>query len=408
METPSRELISETLRQDLHDLYRVLHQTPELSMQESETALLIERRMQALGYDTFRCGDTGVVAVLRNSAGPVVAFRADIDGLPVAEETGLPYQSSARGTLPDGTDVPVMHACGHDMHVACAIGAASLLMSLRSRWAGTVVFLFQPGEETAQGALNMVTNGLWENTPIPEVIYSQHVWTGPAGQIELTEGPAMAMADGWKVVVIGRGGHAARPEDTIDPVLLAAHMVVRIQSVVSREMPAQASGVVTVATLHAGHKDNIIPSSAEFTINFRSGDEATRTLLFQALRRVIFAEAAASNALEPLIEEVYRFPLLFNDPIATREARIALCAAFGSDNVQVGALKMASEDFGILADSAGVPGVYWFFGGTAEDTSQRDGPTPVNHSPFYAPVMEPTLTTGVTAAFTAIMSRVAV
>lgn len=398
--------ISTELRDDLHTLYRHLHGAPELSMQEHATAALIRERMDALGCETFVCGGTGVVAVLRNGDGPVVGFRADTDALPVAEDTGLDYASTARGVLPDGTEVPVMHACGHDTHVTSAVGAATLLAGNRDAWAGTVVFLFQPGEETAEGAMAMLQDGLWDRAPRPEIVYGQHVWPGRAGQVELTSGPAMAMADSWKVTVHGRGGHGSRPEDTIDPVVLAAHMVVRIQSIVSREIPAQQAAVVTIASFHAGLKENIIPAVAEFTVNVRNLDADVREQVLAALRRVIRGEAVTSGAPEPRIDELYTFPLLVNDPGETDFLRTVLGAALGEENVLDRPAQMGSEDFGHLPDALGVPGVYWFFGGMSDEAVDGDAPVPTNHSPFFAPVVEPTLSTGVTAATSAILSRV--
>jgi amidohydrolase len=394
------------LREDLHTLYRHLHGAPELSMQEHATAELIRARMDALGCETFVCGGTGVVAVLRNGEGPVVGFRADTDALPVAEDTGLDYASTARGVLPDGTEVPVMHACGHDTHITSAVGAATLLAGNRDAWAGTVVFLFQPGEETAEGAMAMLQDGLWDRAPRPEIVYGQHVWPGRAGQVELTSGPAMAMADGWKVTVHGRGGHGSRPEDTIDPVVLAAHMVVRIQSIVSREIPAQQAAVITIASFHAGLKENIIPAVAEFTVNVRNLDADVREQVLAALRRVIRGEAVTSGAPEPRIDEIYTFPLLVNDPAETDSLRAVLGAALGAENVLDRPAQMGSEDFGHLPDAIGVPGVYWFFGGMSDEAVDGDAPVPTNHSPFFAPVVEPTLSTGVTAAVSAILSRV--
>ncbi|MFF0903495.1 UNVERIFIED_CONTAM: amidohydrolase [Kocuria sp. CPCC 205316] len=398
--------ISTELREDLHTLYRHLHGAPELSMQEHATAALIRERMDELGCETFVCGGTGVVAVLRNGDGPVVGFRADTDALPVAEDTGLDYASTARGVLPDGTEVPIMHACGHDTHITSAVGAATLLAGNRDAWAGTVVFLFQPGEETAEGAMAMLQDGLWDRAPRPEIVYGQHVWPGRAGQVELTSGPAMAMADSWKVTVHGRGGHGSRPEDTIDPVVLAAHMVVRIQSIVSREIPAQQAAVVTIASFHAGLKENIIPAVAEFTVNVRNLDADVREQVLAALRRVIRGEAVTSGAPEPRIDEIYTFPLLVNDPGETDSLRTVLGAALGGENVLDRPAQMGSEDFGHLPDALGVPGVYWFFGGMSDEAVDGDAPVPTNHSPFFAPVVEPTLSTGVTAAISAILSRV--
>lgn len=396
------------LRERLHELYVHLHQHPELSMQEHETAALIEERMGALGYDVFRCGGTGVVAVLANGEGPVVGFRADTDGLPLQEDTGLPYASTARGTLPDGTEVPVMHACGHDTHITAAVGAATLLAQDRDSWAGTVVFIFQPGEETAAGAAAMIADGLWDRAPRPEVVYGQHVWPGLAGSIDVTRGPAMSYSDAWKVTVKGRGGHGSQPESTIDPVVLAAHMIVRIQSLLSREVAAQKAAVITIATIHAGLKENIIPPSAEFTINMRNLDAEVREHLLAGLRRVIKAEAMASNAPEPEIEELYTFPLLVNDEAETDKVIDVLRGVLGEDKVNEKPAVMGSEDFGALPDAIGVPGVYWFFGGMPPEVMESDEPVPSNHSPFFGPVMEPTLSTGTAAAYEVLMSRLRV
>jgi len=397
--------LTAALREELHTLYRQLHRAPELSMQEHETAALITERMEALGYETSRCAGTGVVATMRNGDGPVVGFRADIDGLPVAEESGVEYASTARGTLPEGREVPVMHACGHDTHIVAAIGAATLLAQALDSWSGTVLFLFQPGEETAVGAAAMVADGLWDRAPEPAVIYGQHVWSGRAGELEISSGPAMAMADSWKVTVHGRGGHGSRPEETTDPVVLAAHMVVRIQSIVAREVHPRKSAVVTVATFHAGLKENIIPARAEFTVNVRTLDVDVRERVLAALRRVIAAEADASGAPEPEIEELYTFPLLVNDPAETERVTAALGAALGPELVLQRPARMGSEDFGALADAIGVPAVYWFFGGMPDEVVDGDIPVPSNHSPLFAPALEPTLSTGVTAAFTAMWSR---
>lgn len=393
------------LRDQLHELYRHLHAHPELSMQEHATAALVTERMDALGFTTHRCGGTGVVAVLDNGPGPVVAFRADIDALPVLEETGLDYASTARGRLPDGTDVPVMHACGHDTHIVCAIGAATLLVEHRDDWNGSVVFVFQPGEETAAGAAAMVADGLWDLAPHPEVVYAQHVWPRRAGTIAVPSGPAMAMADSWKVTVRGRGGHGSRPEHTVDPVVLAAYLVVRLQSVVSREVAAQSPAVVTVATFHAGLKENIIPAHAELTVNVRTLDEQVRTRVLASLRRIILAEAQASGAPEPEIEELYTFPLMVNDPEATAAASTALADELGGDQVGPTEAMMGSEDFGHLTQALGVPGVYWFLGGMPDQVVDSADPVPSNHSPHFGPVMEPTLSTGVRAASAVLLAH---
>lgn len=397
---------TEELQQWLHDMYKHLHRTPELSMQEVKTSAFVHAQLEELGFEVFYCAWTGVVGVLRNGAGPVVGFRADLDGLPVLEDTDLEYASTAHAAAPDGGQVPLMHACGHDVHITCALGAARVLSETRDDWSGTVVLLFQPGEETGQGARAMIEDGLWERTPHPEVIFAQHVWPMHAGTLKVASGPAMALSDSWRVTVHGRGGHASRPDETIDPVVLAAHMIVRTQSVVSREVHPLAPAVVTIATIQAGTKENIIAGSAEFTVNVRSLDQDVRARLLAALRRVYAAEAMASGAPEPKIDVTYEFPLLYNDPQSTAALREAFVAVFTDDRVGEAAPQLGSEDFGLLPEGAGTAGVYWLLGGMSDEVMARPD-VPSNHSPRFAPVLEPTIRTGVLAAVTAMRSSLA-
>lgn len=397
--------LTEAQTETLHRTYRHLHQHPELSMQEHRTAEFIENRLAELGVESFRCGGTGVVGVIRNGDGPVVAFRADTDGLPLQEDTALGYASTATGNLPDGTEVPVMHGCGHDTHIACLLSATEVLLSARDTWAGTLVLIFQPGEETAAGARAMVDDGLWDKAPVPEVLFGQHVMPVESGTLTYSVGDALAMSDSWKVTVRGKGGHGSQPQDCVDPIVLGAYMVTRIQSVVAREVDPRESAVVTVGSFHGGLKENIIPAAAEFTLNVRSLDPATRDVVLGALRRIIMAEAQASGAPEPVIEELSHFPRTFNDPAATAEVVRGFEAEFGADRVVESAPLMGSEDFGALAEAIGVPSVFWMFGAHDRGVLDSQEPTPVNHSPFFAPVEEPTLSTGVRAATTAILSR---
>ena len=402
---PASVLLTDEQRTRMHDLYRQLHEHPELSMQEHGTAALIQAELEQCGIDTFSCGGTGVVGVLRNGEGPVVAFRADIDALPIKEDTGLPYASTATGTLADGTEVPVMHGCGHDAHAAALLAAARILAGIKDRWAGTIVFLFQPGEETAAGAKAMVEDGLWAKAPKPEVVFGQHVMPGLAGTVQYVHGHPMTQADSWKVTLHGRQSHGSQPQDSIDPIVLGAHIITRIQTIVSREVDPRRSAVVTVGTFHGGLKENIIPSSAEFTLNVRTFDETVRATVLGALRRIIKAEADASNAPEPVIEELSSFPPNSNDQQATDDVVKALRQELGEASVIEGEPVMASEDFGNLVEPIGVPSVYWFFGGHPAETLAGDR-IPVNHSPLFAPVMEPTLSTGARAAVAAILSKV--
>lgn len=379
----------------LHETYVHLHRTPELSMQEHETAAFIERQLTELGIEHFRCGGTGVVGVQRNGDGPVVGFRADTDGLPILEDTGADYASTARGTLDDGTDVPVMHGCGHDTHVAAALTAAKLMAHQTDQWSGTIVWLFQPGEETAAGAAAMVNDGLWDKAPKPEIVLGQHVFPAvPAGQISVSVGSAMALANSLRVTLYGKQSHGSQPQDSIDPIVLGAHIITRLQTITSRELAPQTPAVVTCATFHAGLKENIIPDQAVFTINTRTLTEDVRDQVLAAITRIINAEAEASGAPQPLIEEIYRFPRLYNDPGHAERVISLLREELGDGSIHEVPPAMGSEDVGWLADSIGVPGVYWFFGGF----NAMDPKPPVNHSPYFLPDMEPTLTTGVRAA----------
>ncbi|MBG6181081.1 amidohydrolase [Arthrobacter sp. CAN_A1] len=394
-------------RTAMHEIYRHLHSHPELSMQETETADFILKALTDLGIEAYLCGGTGVVGVLRNGEGPVVGFRADTDGLPMLEDTGLDFASRARGTLADGTDVPVMHGCGHDTHITAALTAARLLTEGTETWAGTVVFIFQPGEETAAGAKAMVEDGIWDKAPKPEVIYGQHVWPGLAGTVNISRGTAMAMADSWKITVQGRQAHGSQPDQSIDPIVLGAHMVVRIQTIVAREVHPMKSAVVTIGTFHAGLKENIIPDTAEFSVNVRTFDPEVREVVLGSLRRIIKAEADASGAPAPAIEEISSFPQCYNDPDTTDALIKEFHLTLGEGSVNEVPPVMGSEDFGLFATAIGVPSVYWMFGAYAQERLDADTPLPGNHSPYFAPDLEPTLTTGVRAAMTAILSKVA-
>lgn len=392
------------LVESMHQLYRELHASPELSMQEHATAIRLEGLLDELEMENFRCAGTGVVGILRNGEGPVVAYRADTDALPLDEDTGLDYASQDVGVLDDGTEVPVMHGCGHDTHMATAITTLRVLTSNRDAWAGTLVMIFQPGEEIAAGAQAMVEDGLWEKAPIPEVVYGQHVMPSLAGTVSYTVGDAMAMADSWRVTLHGRGSHGSQPQDSIDPIVLGAHIITRIQGIVSREIDPRADAVVTVGTFHAGLKENIIPETAEFTLNVRNLSPDTREVVLSALRRIISGEAATSGAPEPTIEEISAFPRNYNDPIETEAAVAALRSELGEDTVVEVDAAMGSEDFGVLASAIDVPSVFWMFGGHTQETLDSEH-VPANHSPYFAPVLEPTLTTGLRAALTVLFAK---
>ncbi|MYM20278.1 amidohydrolase [Brevibacterium sp. 5221] len=385
--------------------YKDFHATPELSMQEHETAQKIRARLDELGYETFASGGTGVVGVLRNGDGPTIAYRADTDGLPIAEDTGLPFASQATGTLPDGSEAPVMHGCGHDTHITVGLETAVLLAGHRDTWSGTIVFLFQPGEETGAGAKAMVDDGVWDRAPHPEAVYGQHVWPALAGTVSTSSGTAMAMADSYEVVVRGRQAHGSQPEAAIDPIVLGAFMITRLQTVVSREVGAREMVVLTIGRFNGGLKENIIPAEARFTINTRTFDPAVRAHVEEVIGRIVRAEAQASGAPEPEIRKLYDFPECYNDPELTADFFDVVRAELGAEQAVEVPPATGSEDFGRFGQAVGAPAVYWFFGSQTPQALAAEN-VPSNHSPHFAPTdIETTLRTGVRAALAVLTSR---
>lgn len=402
----------DVLLPELTDLYTDLHAHPELSFQETRTAALVTARLSGWGFDVHTgIGGTGVVGVLTRGEGPVVMLRADMDALPVREQTGLPYASTRTAVDRDGDSVPVMHACGHDMHVACLLGAAGLLATARSSWAGTVVALFQPAEEVGAGARAMVEDGLFDLVPRPDVVLGQHVSEMPAGRIDHCSGPVLAAADSIQARFFGRGGHGSAPELAVDPVVMACHAVVRLQSVVSREVAAQEQTVLTVGSIVAGTRENIIPEHADVLIDVRTFSPTVRERVLAAIERVVRHEALASGApREPELQVIGRCPTTVNDEPATARVVHAFADWFGPDRLKRIDPVMGSEDFGHLGEAAGAPSVYWAFGGGDPQTYARaeqrgtTGELPINHSPLFAPVIEPTLSTGVATLVVASMA----
>ncbi|MBM7503043.1 amidohydrolase [Agromyces aurantiacus] len=390
---------------DLAELYRDLHANPELSYQEHRTAGIAADHLRGLGYEvTTGLGGTGVLGVLRNGDGPTVLLRADMDALPVEEATGLEYASTRRGIDPAGADVPVMHACGHDVHVTCLVGSAERLAAERERWRGTLAVVFQPAEELGSGAHALARDGLFERIPRPDVVLGQHVAPFPAGYAAIHPGVAFAGDDSLTIVLHGAGGHGSRPETTVDPVVLAASVITRLQAVVSREIAATESAVVSVGQVHAGKKNNIIPSEARLGLSVRTFDAHVRERVLAAIERIVHAEAAASVApTPPEIITDGEFPPTVNDAAATERTAAALRRALGDERVIDPGVVSGSEDVGVLADAGGAPLAYWVLGGADpalfEDflRTGRLPDVPSNHSPHYAPVIEPTLATGVDA-----------
>jgi amidohydrolase len=390
---------------ELEALYKDVHSHPELSMQETRTAGLAADRLRAAGYEvTTGVGKTGVVGVLRNGDGSTVMLRADMDALPVEEATGLPYASKATGTDPEGKTVPVSHMCGHDMHVTWLAGATKLLAEARSTWRGTLMAVFQPGEETAEGAQAMIDDGLFKRFPKPDVVLGQHVMVGPSGTVAGRAGAITSAADSLQIRLFGRGAHGSMPQASIDPVVMAAATVLRLQTIVSREVAAAEAAVVTVGALQAGTKENVIPDEAIIKLNVRTFDAGVRTRVLDAIKRIVNAEAAASGApREPEITTLDHYPLNVNDREASKRVVEAFRGYFGRERVRETGPAPASEDFGSFGSEWRSPSVFWFVGGTDPDTytnakaANRLNALPVNHSPQFAPVIHPTLQTGVEA-----------
>src|SRR5436305_4530199 len=390
---------------DLESVYKDLHAHPELSMQENRTAHIAADRLRAAGYEvTTGVGKTGVVGLLRNGDGPTIMLRADMDALPVKEATGLPYASSITATDSDGKTVPVMHACGHDMHVTWLVGATTLFARTRDAWRGTLMAVFQPAEETAAGAQAMIDDGLFTRFPKPDVILGQHVMVGTAGVLGWRAGVMTSAGDSLQIRLFGRGAHGSMPQASIDPVVMAAATVLRLQTIVSREVAASEAVVVTVGSLQAGTKENVIPDEAVIKLNVRTFDEGVRTRWLAAIERIVHAEAAASGAVKPPeIIPLDRYALVRNDPDAVRRVGDAFRKYFPANRVQPAEPTSASEDFGSFGAEWGSPSVFWLVGGTDADVyakAEKEGKLadiPTNHNPRFAPVIHPTLEAGVEA-----------
>ena len=402
----------------LEDLYRDLHAHPELSTAEHRTAQRVVDEVRAMaGGEELEVvtgiGGTGVGVVVRNGEGPTVLLRADMDGLPVQEDTGLDYASTVFAENRQGECVPVMHACGHDTHVATLLAALRLLLEGRGAWSGTVLAVFQPAEEQYNGAEAMVEDGLVDRLPRPDVALSQHVLPGPSGSVQVAAGPIMASCDDFRITLHGRGGHASAPHQAIDPVVMAASLVMRLQTIVSRRVDPTRTAVVTVGRISAGTKTNIIPSFAEIEGTVRTYDAGVAATCLAAIEQAARAEAAAWGAPEPQLETFDHLPVTDNDPAVTERARAALVAELGEDRVLPFEPEGGSEDFSVLPDAWGIPYTYWGFGAFDPEEwarAEREGTTgelPSNHSAHFAPVLQPTLDTGVRAMVAAALAWLA-
>jgi hippurate hydrolase len=390
---------------DLEALYKDVHSHPELSMQETRTAGLAADGLRAAGYEvTTGVGKTGVVGLLRNGEGPTVMLRADMDALPIQEATVLPYASKATATDREGKTVPVSHMCGHDMHVTWLAGATKLMADTRTSWRGTLMAVFQPAEETGEGAQAMIDDGLFKRFPKPDVILGQHVMVGPSGTVAGRAGAITSAADSLQIRLFGRGAHGSMPQASIDPVVMAASTVLRLQTIVSREVAAAEAAVLTVGVLQAGTKENVIPDEAIIKLNVRTFDAGVRQRVLAAIERIANAEAAASGAPQPPeITTIDQYPLNVNNQAAAKRVADVFREHFGAERVRETGPAPASEDFGSFGSQWHVPSVFWFVGGTDPKTyakakeANKINELPVNHSPKFAPVLHPTLQTGVEA-----------
>ena len=394
----------DTMYPDIERLYIDLHQNPELSLLEEKTAAKLAARMTKLKYQvTPKVGGTGVVAVLKNGAGPTLLIRTDMDALPVLEQTGLPYASKVmQKDAVTGEVVPVMHACGHDVHMASWIGTATILAKRRDLWKGTVLFVAQPAEERVRGAKAMLKDGLYEKFGKPDMALAFHDHdTTPAGTAGTISGYLAAAADSVDLTFYGTGGHGAYPQDAVDPILIAARFVVAVQEIVSREINPFDQAVITVGSFHGGLKHNIISDMVKLQITVRSYKPEVREKLLAGIERIAKAEALAGRSpKEPEMKIIESTPALYNDPALTEKVMTALGAAIGAENLTRPPAEMGSEDFSEFVN-AGVPGVYLQVGAAppAKFAEYKAGKLklPSTHSPFFAPDVQPTLKTGILA-----------
>jgi len=387
----------------VHELYLDLHQHPELSSHEVNTAATIAAKLRGLGYEvTEKVGGTGVVAVMRNGAGPTILLRTELDALPVEEKTGLSYASKVITKNDAGLTVPVMHACGHDIHMAALVGTAEIMAKTKAQWHGTLILIGQPAEETGGGASGMIADGLFTRFPKPDVAVALHTTNNlPAGKVGFVPEYALSNADTLNITIYGKGGHGARPETTVDPIVLAAKTILSLQTIVSREIKPGDPAVITVGYIQGGTKNNIIPDEVHLGLTVRSFSPAVRKHLLAAIERVVKGEAEAANAPKPpLVKMTESINALYNDPkLAERLSRV-LVQALGADRVEKLPPEMVSEDFSAYVE-AGVPSFYFRLGVADPDKFKQAEASgvalPSNHSPFFAPDAEPSLKTAIEA-----------
>lgn len=384
-------------------LYTELHQNPELSAHETRTAEKLSSRLRDVGYEVSEhVGGTGIVAVLKNGPGPTVMLRTELDGLPVEEKTGLPYASKVRTKDDLGRDVSVMHACGHDIHMASLFGTASIMAHKKDDWHGTLILVGQPAEETISGARKMVADGLFARFPKPDVAVALHVGNElPAGAVGVGSGYRYANADSIRITIFGKGGHGAAPDTTIDPVVIAARTILSLQTIVSRELKPGEAAVITVGTIHAGNKNNIISDQAELGLSVRSYLPEVRKQMLAAIARITKAEAESAGATRlPMIEKYESTDAVYNNPALAQRLTKILTVALGDGHVSTEKPQMASEDFSYFTQQ-GIPSFYFSLGGAdpekLADATKSGAKLPSNHSALFAPDAEPAIRTAITA-----------
>ncbi|MFU0538033.1 M20 family metallopeptidase [Gardnerella greenwoodii] len=377
--------------------YKYFHQHPELSMKEDHTAQTIIDILTKAGIETKRVGKTGVVAEIKNGESPVVVMRADIDALPIKENSGKDYTSTVSAQDENGKMVGVSHVCGHDFHIASLLGALQAFNNHKEAWHGTYIGVFQPGEETAQGAKDLVENGITSMIAKPDVYLGQHVLGAiPAGTVGIRSGAFLTTAASIRVHIFGKGSHGSMPELSVDPVVVASSIVLKLQTIVSRELAAKDYAIVTVGALNAGSKSNIIPDDAELLINTRTYSEDTQKFVHNAIERIVRGECELARCpKEPEFTYYDCYPLTNNDQNASLRVRKAFDEYFGEDSVDISRAS-ASEDFSIVANAFKTPYAYWGLGGFADMQN-----APGNHNPAFAPDLQPTLNRGLEAAVVA-------
>jgi hippurate hydrolase len=388
---------------DAHALYLDIHQNPELSSHETQTAAKLAAKLRSLGYDvTEHVGGTGIVAILKNGAGPTVMLRTELDALPVEEKTGLPYASQVHTKNDAGQDVPVMHACGHDLHMASIYGTATIMARSKDTWHGTLLLIGQPAEETIGGAKAMIADGLFTRFPKPDVALALHVVNlSPAGTVGITPGVYNTNADSLRITIYGKGGHGSAPHTAIDPIVIAARTILALQTITSREVKPGELAVVTVGYIQAGTKNNIIPDHADLGLTVRTRKADVRKQVLAAITRIVNAEAEAGGAPRPpSIDHDESTDLVYNDPALAHRMQAVLESALGKENVLLEEPITASEDFSFFT-AQGIPGFYFSLGGADPDKfaeAKASGTQlPSNHSPLFAPDVDPALHTGITA-----------